>query len=669
VNILKNKFFIRLLIIILFLTLPWVINGSESDENLSRLDIETLGKYQSEPCKYSLFEFLIENYNNDFRIDLDKPASINCFSKINSADIINGQNIVYLGTNLNLDLIIQSSFWLLMFSFIPKTNKKLEIKHKEISIFIVLGLLIVHFISESEYYNLNSKIYTTDIKENYLLYSLILSFYLMLKLFANMLEKRFNNILYFLPYFFVISGAFNSSNLNFILICFMFIGATALLSKNVYKITLVGYLGLIFLWIQSISNEFLLFDVDKLKGFSSSAFNSGSIFFWSSAFFLSTVGIFYLSKSSLKSLDLIKIKFNFLLSGGLIVLFSIISAINPVINFLTYFYLGLNKTASKTFESVAGNAWRGISPSAESIGEYFALVLLITVLISIYENNFKLSTNEFILLTINCYGLLKSNNFAAFISLISIIALIFIVLKVQNKKLKLLYTFATIILFPLIYFSFFNTYSVEESSRKMLKESFSISNVEYLDNNQYGLNAIDQNRFYEVIINIESDENISTSLNYLVNSYHFSQRNYLPNPTSLISSIASPINRSEKWGVFFGKYNPTFENFLVGTGPINIVNYYLGHASKSNTGLVLPHSSIFSFLIFFGLLGILVIFLGILVKVISNRNNAFYLSLVFFFVLNLLKSDSLLYLNSFLLFCFILNSDTLFRFKENHYEK
>ena len=38
----------------------------------------------------------------------------------------------------------------------------------------------------------------------------------------------------------------------------------------------------------------------------------------------------------------------------------------------------------------------------------------------------------------------------------------------------------------------------------MLKESFATSNVEYLDKNQYGLNAIDQNRFYEVIINIES---------------------------------------------------------------------------------------------------------------------------------------------------------------------
>ena len=43
----------------------------------------------------------------------------------------------------------------------------------------------------------------------------------------------------------------------------MFIGATALTNNNVYKIILVGYLGLLFFWIQSISNEFLFFDVDN----------------------------------------------------------------------------------------------------------------------------------------------------------------------------------------------------------------------------------------------------------------------------------------------------------------------------------------------------------------------------------------------------------------------
>lgn len=84
----------------------------------------------------------------------------------------------------------------------------------------------------------------------------------------------------------------------------------------------------------------------------------------------------------------------------------------------------------------------------------------------------------------------------------------------------------------------------------MLKESFAISNIEELKNNQYNQNPIYEDRFYEVIINEEVNKNISTSLNYLVNKYHFSERNNIPNITTLISAVAAPINRSEKWGIF-----------------------------------------------------------------------------------------------------------------------
>ena len=70
-----------------------------------------------------------------FGINLDKSASVNCFSKINGADIVDDKFIVYLGTNLNIDLIIQSLFWLLLFSFIPKSKNSQsgEIKYKNIS--------------------------------------------------------------------------------------------------------------------------------------------------------------------------------------------------------------------------------------------------------------------------------------------------------------------------------------------------------------------------------------------------------------------------------------------------------------------------------------------------------------------------------------------------------
>ena len=96
----------------------------------------------------------------------------------------------------------------------------------------------------------------------------------------------------------------------------------------------------------------------------------------------------------------------------------------------------------------------------------------------------------------------------------------------------------------------------------------------------------------------------------------------------------------------------------------NIVNYYLGHSSKANYGLILPHSSVFSMMIFFGIIGVFIFLVWCSFKLITNKHNSYYLILVFYFLTNLLKSDSLLYLNSFLLFLFILNTNHMFEANE-----
>ena len=175
--------------------------------------------------------------------------------------------------------------------------------------------------------------------------------------------------------------------------------------------------------------------MDKLKGFNSSAYNQNSIFYWSMSLLFVVFGFLYICKVSLKNIELNKLKINFLTSGVLVIFFSLISAFNPVINFFTYYYFGLNKTASKTFDPVAGNAWRGISPSAEAIGEFFAFTVLFTLFVTVYKKA-KLSILEICLLLVNLYGLYKSNNFAAATSMLVVIVLFFIFLKIQNQKTK-----------------------------------------------------------------------------------------------------------------------------------------------------------------------------------------------------------------------------------------
>jgi len=70
---------------------------------------------------------------------------------------------------------------------------------------------------------------------------------------------------------------------------------------------------------------------------------------------------------------------------------------------------------------------------------------------------------------------------------------------------------------------------------------------------------------------------------------------------------------------------------------------------------VLPHSSVLSYLVFVGLFGLTSFSMYYIYLLILNRNNFIYLFLNAFVVINLLKNDSLLYLNSFLLFVFIVN--------------
>lgn len=606
-----------------------------------------------------MFEFLSEKHIEEFEIKFDKAASINCFSKVNGANYINNKLIIYLATNLNLDLIIQSSFWLLLISFIPKSTKKKKLEFQTLTTFLLIALFYLHFKSEQGFYLLNSKLFSSDLSNNYLLYSLLLTIFLIIRIFNILFIERFDNFISYLPFMFVFVGSYNSLNLNFYLIIFSFIGLNCVIRNKKFLLGLLFTILVSFIWSSFINSEILFFDVDKLNGFSSSAYNFEAVYFWNIIYYLVIIGFVNLIKKH--EFDLSKLKNNFLLSGSLLVLFSLVSASSSLGNFLTYYYLGLQKPGRNTFESVQENAWRGISSSAESVGEYYGFVILLSIVFFIYSSKFKFTKIEFLLLLINIYGLYKSNNFAAFTSLV-ILILIFVSSRfLVNKQIKLTLIFGILIIFPLIYFIFFNTYSYETAGRNLIQKGLSISYVENLDTNEWGLDAVDQNRYLEILKNEETKKNLSSSLTYLIEKYHYSERNFLPNITTLISVTASPINRAEKWGTFFGKYNPNYLTLLIGTGLNNISDYYLSHPTKANDGLILPHSSLFSYLIFIGILGLSILTIFIFLKIYKNKNNLIYIIFLSYFLINLLKNDTLMYLNSFLLFLMVLNFEQLLK--------
>jgi hypothetical protein len=659
VEILKhNSLLAKLFALIILIVLPWVLNSGSSESEVLKLNENSLRTYDSLICDYSILEFASENTMSNYDIRLDTTSSIGCFSKINGTGKIDNDIVIYVGTNLNIDLLIQSSFWLVLISMIP-TSRKLTIKYKHLSIVCFLILVLFHLNAEESFYNLNSKIFSTNFSQNYLLYSYLISLYLVLLVFLTIFENRFYNLINYLPFIFVTVGTYNTSNLNFFLLCLSLIGITQVFVNKWYRLGLVVTLFLITFWTSQISTNQLFFDVDKLKGFTSSAYNLNSIFYWSLSYFFFCCGLAFLFTETIKFIQINKLLNNFLYSGVLITTLSIISATGPIQNLFTYYYLGLNKRASSTFDSVSGNAWRGISSSAEAVGEFFALTVLLVITVGLTSKSFRIGFFQQSLILVNLYGLYRSNNFAATFSMLLLIIFICIFYYIRSIKVRTLLVSLILVSIPVSYFLFFNTASLDELNRKVIKEGLEISYIEGLETNEYGQSAIEQNRFLELLQSQEGLSQVSTSLTFLINEYHFSERNNLPNITSLISSVAYPINRSEKWGVFIGKYNPNINTFLLGTGLNNLSNYYLNHPTKTNTGLVLPHSGILSYLIYTGCIGLFLFFSFIIRKVIISKDNHLYLVSIVFFILNVLKSDSVLYINSFILFVFIIHLDKL----------
>jgi len=648
------------LALIVLLFLPFLINNKSNEYPLPLLSANSIGVYESNICEFNLYDFVKSNKGSDYKIKADRTSSIPCYGNLNGTSYIGDAFTVYVGTNINIDFLIQSGFWLILFSLIPTSSMK-RIKNMKMSTLISVLLFILHLRSEKSFYELNSKIFSINLIDNYLIFSLLISLCCILIIFRKLLENRFENVLNYFPYIFLLVGTYNSLNLNFFLFCFSFFGITKMLEIRKLQLGLLVTLFISGYWQIGQISEFLFFDVDKLKGFSSSSFVPNSIIFWSLIYYFFVIGLIFLIKENIRYIDLEKLQNNFLISGALILFFSVLSASGAIQNFLTYYYLGLNKTPSNSFISVSGNAWRGISSSAEGVGEFYAFSLLLVFCLGIVNKKFVSNPFLIILILINLFGLYRSNNFAAISTLFILTGVVYMQYSIKSLKIKILLVLSVIVMIPFAFYSLSTIPSLDGLSRNLIKESFEVSYLDNLQTNQFGQTAIQESRFLEVLQNEDSLENISSSLEYLVKKYHYSERNNLPNLTTAISSLAYPINRSEKWGIFIAKYDPDMPSFLFGSGVNQLSNYYLKHPTKLNSGLVLPHSALLSYLVYFGLVGVLLIISFFIYKFVINKSNILYLVFMSFFLLNIIKSDSLLYINNFMMFIFILNTEKVFQ--------
>ena len=486
----ETKNSIKIFLLILIILLPWGMSNLQDDLNAKYIDSSTVGYYQINTCEISFIETLLKNgFNQNVTYAIDHYSSIKCFGKINGVDQVGDSFKVAVGTNILINFLIQSFFWLLLASYIRKGEKK-EFKNKMFSTFSLITLFLLHLFGENKFYQIGVRNFdlTTSLS-NFFILSLILNFIIVIYFIWILFEYRLSNLILYLPFVFLLSSTFNYMNYNFLLLVFSFFGIQNLIESDFSKKYSLTYLSFCLFWLLHQNSNSYLFDVDKLRGFSNSSLNIPSVLFWMLSFYLLIHGIIYITKNSLQNIEPKVIVKNFLITGSLITFFGFLSAYSSIFNFFSYYYFGLNKRAMSELSSISGNTWRGLAPSAESIGEFFAYSIFL-FLFYVYKKQIKMTWLYAIFLLINIFGMIRANNVAAILSII-VLFIIFVVNQKMEVKIRSILIFI-IIIFLLILGFFFSAreisispqVSYEVASKSLILEGLKYSNLFEGDNDR-----------------------------------------------------------------------------------------------------------------------------------------------------------------------------------------
>ena len=104
------------------------------------------------------------------------------------------------------------------------------------------------------------------------------------------------------------------------------------------------------------------------------------------------------------------------------------------------------------------------------------------------------------------------------------------------------------------------------------------------------------------------------------------------------------------WGLFFSRFNPTFMELLFGSGPLNFGQLYGEVVVNDPESFLLPHSSILSFVVFLGIIPMVLLFLFFIIQLFQNKRNHEFIIFVTFVFVNLIKNDSLNYIVTFIFY-------------------
>jgi len=644
-------------ILFFILLFPFISHDSEDMYSALPVDDISIGNYQSSTCKISLYEVYLKNFNSqNVEYRPHNYAGTECFGKVTGVDKKNDTFIVSIGVNPSLSFLIQIILWC-GFLLLAKKNDKNRIKFSNISLVLLPLIFTFQHFSEQRFYLSQNKYFSTEFStSNYYLFIIFLTVYLFC-IFTNMiLENRINQLINYIPFTFLIVGTFNGLNLNFYILLFTLLGVNNLSKHGFNSWFNKGYLFFSIFWLFSHKDSNSFFDTDKLRGLINSSNTLSSQFYWILITGLVINGFYFLYLESEINIKLLLN--NFLITGAFVSFLGVIGSISSLFNFFNFYLFGQNKLGMSTFSSIAGNTWRGFSASAESLGEFYGFIILFYI-ICFYLNMTRIRYWDIPMLAIIAYGLYRSNNFAVIFS-ISLFVILIVLYKKLHHKVSMRILFVSMLIFTIFLATFVgNKYEYENLSSGLLYEASLHSNF-YKDQSNYSKTIL-VTKFFEdsdlgTLFNIENPESGSSLLRNLVKIYTPQiDIPFFPNIVTIASTLATLINRTEMWGIFIAKYSPNLVETFFGNGPYQLNNYLyfqevrLDLPEQKLTSLFLPHSSLADLFIFTGLIGVGTLgYLTILLIKKKSSNGAFKLLLIFLLI-NFLKSDSLLYINSVML--------------------
>ena len=636
----KKNFLLKLILLLLFLVLPWTINNSSDELNAQEIT-DDLSFYQINTCEFSLMEIIIENpkitYQKHFKLRPNNYSSYRCFGKITGIDRIGNTFFISIGTNTLIAMILKSLTLLLCFSLIKTNDAHIRFLSKKYNSTLVLSSLILTYgvYAEKRFYA--KSLYFMDLEQPNTYFIIYAFMFFVTFLCLEFINNRYKNIVNFFPFMFLFIAVIGGMNLHIYTFFLVIFGVLSLFEKrkNLFIYIYLSFLGPLFWIINANKYDFTIY-LDKIVGFSSSSMNLHSTIYWSIVFFLAVNGLYNFIKNNIDNINFELLKNNFLITSFLIVFLGLLGANATLFNFLNFYYFGQNKTGMSTLNVADGNAWRGFFPSAETIGEFYGLSLLLFLLVFLKNRN---GTNKFelLLLGVTFFGLIKSNNASAFIAFVIFSLGYFMSINKKYRKQVIMSSGVVIVLFFTYLVFRGSIYSLDFTNSKIVQDVL------------YYKTDYQQSSF---LTHIQGE---NSQISKLI--------------IGIVSTVSFYINRSILWGLFFTRYNPTSYEFLFGTGPLSLSKHYseIGvsnyDAVRNDTKnfaletFLLPHSSLLNILLYFGLLGVLIIGIYIF-RVISKRNSidSFIFYPLMYLLINYIKSDSILYLPSFVLIFFFLTA-------------